>query len=220
MTTDNRGNGQSVLASLRALVPDRHLTFLEALRIAELQATRLLRLTHSDEAPVPCEVVTELPRISVERRDLPTSGLSYWNGESWVIALNQSEPTTRQRLTLLHEYKHILDHGRTDALYHGEGHRTAAQQAEQAADYFAGCALIPRTALKRAWAHGVQRSRDLAQYFEVSRRAIEVRLAQVGLSDESDRCSPPLSRRQESPTTPSHRQLSLTWLTSTEPECA
>lgn len=118
------------------------------------------------------------------------------------------------------EYKHILDHGRTCALYQGKGQRTAEQQGEQAANYFAGCALIPRTALKRAWTQGLQRSRDLAQYFDVSRRAIEVRLAQIGLSDDSYRCLPPPRERQEEAEVRTHRHLSITWITPTEPEYA
>ena len=73
--------------------------------------------------------------------DLPTSGMSHWDGQAWVISLNAADSLTRQRFTLLHEFKHIIDHGHADRLYHDTGRRSAAEQAEQAADYFAGCVL-------------------------------------------------------------------------------
>jgi len=179
----------SVLASLRSLVPTRALQFSEALRIAELQANRLLQLLAITDGPVPSEIVSELPRIQVRYRELPTSGLSYWNGETWVIGLNRAEPRTRQRFTLLHEYKHILDHGRAEYLYRADGRYSAAERAEQVADYFAGCALMPKRLVKRAWGEGMQRTSELARLFDVSERAIRFRLTQLGLADQSARCS-------------------------------
>jgi Zn-dependent peptidase ImmA (M78 family) len=197
MKNYNLENSRSVLSSLRALIPPRRCQFHEALRIAELQATRLLELTRVEAAPIPNEIVSELPRIEVRYRDLPTSGLSYWNGQNWVIALNRSEPWTRQRFTLLHEYKHIVDHGSVRSLYLGGGGRTPEQQAEQVADYFAGCVLMPRRLLKRAWGSGLQTPGRLARHFETSERAVGVRLAQVGLTDSKRRCNwpEPNSRR-------------------------
>ncbi len=53
----------NVLTSLRDLVPIRPLTIVEALRIAELQATKLLELQGVTEPPVPEEIITELPRV-------------------------------------------------------------------------------------------------------------------------------------------------------------
>ena len=58
---------QSVLAMLRALVPNRPLTPSETLRIAELQANHLLRHFQIETAAVPEEIVSELPRIRVVR---------------------------------------------------------------------------------------------------------------------------------------------------------
>lgn len=56
-----------------------------------------------------------------------------------------------------------------------------------AADYFAGCALVSKRDLKRAWGYGIQRPVDLAAHFNVSEPAIRVRLAQTGLDVVSDR---------------------------------
>jgi Zn-dependent peptidase ImmA (M78 family) len=187
-TTNTSTDQRSVLALLRSVIPSRPLRFSEALRLAELQANRLLELTQIHEAPVPSEIVSELPRISVRYGDIPTSGMSYWNGENWVICLNRREPETRQRFTLLHEYKHILDHGRTRQLYTGSDRHSPAEQAEQAADYFAGCVLMPKRLIKRAWGEGLQEPRALALRFDVSAKVAEVRLAQVGLTESRSRC--------------------------------
>lgn len=181
----------SVLASLRSLVPPRHLTFTEARRIAEIQAARLLQLLDLTDLPIPAEAITELPRIRIQRiRDLPTSGISFWNGQNWIIQLSGLEPIVRQRFTLFHEYKHIIDHYAADWLYTGDRNHSAAQQAELIADYFAGCALIPRRALKSAWGRGIQRPAALAEHFATSVQAIEVRLDQTGLREPRTRCTP------------------------------
>lgn len=182
----------NALARLRGLFPKRDVLFSEALRLAELQASKLLELSDIGCWPVPSEVVSELPRIRLAYTDLPTSGLSHWDGQAWAIFLNEDEPPTRQRFTLLHEFKHIVDHGRTGQLYRGNHRVTAAQQAEQAADYFAGCVLMPKRFLKRAWGEGLQHPERLAEEFEVSARAIEVRLTQLGLRAPRARCTPPL----------------------------
>src|SRR5262249_10940153 len=106
----------SVLASLRSLSPDRLLSLDMALLVAERQAERLLRLRNVTSAPVPVSIVTGLPRITVDRDpDLPrhaASGCSHWDSQAhvWVISVNPEEPSTRQRFTILHEYKHIIDH--------------------------------------------------------------------------------------------------------------
>ena len=100
-TTPNEN--RSVLASLRAVIPIRPLEPGEALQVAELQAARLLELTDHTETPLDCTVIAELPRLRVRQEPLPTSGMSFWDGHSWVIVLNRDEPRTRQRFTLLHE---------------------------------------------------------------------------------------------------------------------
>lgn len=182
-------SARSVLASLRALIPQRTVTFTEALRIAELQAARLRSLLDVTDDSLPEEAIAGLPRIRIVRRVLPTSGMSYWDGQSWVIALNAREPETRQHFTLLHEYKHILDHGHADRLYGTRSGSNTSQQAEHAADYFAGCALMPKRLVKRAWGTDIQTPEALADLFDVSPRAAQVRLAQLGLTEPVQRCA-------------------------------
>lgn len=208
--TETNDSPPSVLAALRALVPERDLRFHEALRIAELQAATLRKLTGTTDGAASEAIVADLPRIAVVYRKLPTSGMSYWNGRAWIIALNGGEPLTRQRFTLLHEFKHVMDHGRTHQLY-GTG-QAAEARAEQACDYFAGCVLMPKQLMKRAWGQGIQQPAKLAEQFDVSPRAAEVRLAQLGLAEPVDRCA--ASRRARlGPHRGSsyYRQLSSNW---------
>lgn len=88
MTTKTRnertGTTPGVVASLRALMPNRQLTFAEACRMAELQANTLLKLTGSASAPVAEAVITELPRLEVRRAgNLIGSGMTSWSRGMW-----------------------------------------------------------------------------------------------------------------------------------------
>ena len=187
MHTTTTHPGGSVLASLRALAPAHPITLDEALRLAERQANRLLELCGGPTVPVPSSIVTDQPRITVEHDpDLPAhaaSGCSDWDirRRTWIISLNPTEPRRRQRFTVLHEYKHIIDHpspGIRPARYAYQ--RPAA---EIVADYYAGCVLIPKRLLAGAYYDGIQRPTELAQLFDVSQEAIQVRLAQIGLGE-------------------------------------
>lgn len=182
----------STLRQLRSLAPIRPVSFAEALRLAELQANRFLAAMNITEQPVPIDILTELPRLQIRYQpDQPTAGLSFWNRDHWLIQLSADQPHTRQRFTAFHEYKHIIDHPMQHLLYQGDRRNTAHVQRELAADYFAGCLLIPRRALKAAWCSGIQRIPQLADLFDVSRQAIEVRLMQTGLRETPPRCGSP-----------------------------
>jgi Zn-dependent peptidase ImmA (M78 family) len=176
-----------VLRQLRVLVPSRPVSYAAALRLSDRLARRLIELSGIQTMPVPVEIVTQLPRIEVEIDPyMPalTSGLSVWDahGAHWVISLNASEPRTRQRFTTLHEFFHIVVHNRAQA---GLFRALSDRQVESLADYFAGCVLIPKRFLVRAWAAGVQRPELLAAAFAVSPRAVEVRLEQVHLTGQT-----------------------------------
>lgn len=177
----------SLLASLRAVVPPRKVVFAEALRLAELQASKLIVHLDTSGSESIEQHLLSLPRLRVHYADLPVSGLSHWNGQRWIITLAGSDGPARQRFTLLHEFKHIIDHGHKARLYPGDRLRSPDAQAEAAADYFAGCALVPKRQLKSAWGSRIQRVSDLAAHFGVSEAAIRVRLAQTGLDAVMDR---------------------------------
>jgi Zn-dependent peptidase ImmA (M78 family) len=184
-TTDQR----SVLASLRSLVPQRYILPWEALNLAELQANHLLRHFQIDSAAVPEQIVSEFPRVRVIREEgLPVSGAAHWNGRYWIITLNADEPLVRQRFSLMHEFKHVLDHTTKHFLYHDRSFQTAGEQAERVADYFAACLLMPKRVVKRLWCHGNQNIVLLAENLGVSTQALRFRLDQLGLTEHPQRC--------------------------------
>lgn len=184
-------SSRSILASLRALTPRAQLTFEDTQWLAERQASKLLELLDCTDGSVRDDRVASMPRLRIVRETLPTSGLSYWTGTEWIIALNSGDSPARQRFTLLHEFKHIIDHPHARALYRNQW------QAERAADYFAGCALIPKRELKRVFCGITQDIEQLATHFGVSREAIRVRLEQTGVVDPdtftfAPRCARPV----------------------------
>jgi Zn-dependent peptidase ImmA (M78 family) len=143
---------------------------------------------HHDGA-LPEQLITGLPKVQVERfSPLPVSGATEWSNGRWLVLLNGSEPATRQRFSMAHELKHILDHRFIKYLYEGIPAPDRAQWIEHVCDYFAGCLLMPRPALKRAYVSGLQDAASLAAYFDVSPAAVQVRLSQTGLSEPTARC--------------------------------
>lgn len=200
--TDTNTNARGVLALLRALVPQRQLSFNEALRIAELQANRLLEHFGINTAAVPDEIVSELPRIKiVTELGFPVSGAAHWNGRHWIITLSADEHRRRQRFSLMHEFKHVLDHTTKDFLYQDRPNSSAHDQAERVADYFAACLLMPKRVVKRLWFEGPQSIERLADKLQVSPAAVRYRLDQLGLTDEPARClaMTPSVRRRRNP---------------------
>jgi Zn-dependent peptidase ImmA (M78 family) len=177
----------AVLGQLRALVPQRAMSYAESLRLAERLAARLLELYAIDAMPVPVEIIRGLPKITIQvDPHMPelTSGLSIWDTRQaqWIVSLNPREPLTRQRFTTVHEFFHIVVHNRAAR---GLFQFLSDRQIELVADYFAGCVLVPKRFLLRAWTAGVQQPERLAATFGVSVRAIEVRLDQAGLIGNS-----------------------------------
>lgn len=124
----------------------------------------------------------ELPRIAVRLGpDLPVSGCAQWVSGRWLISLNASEPWTRQRFSLAHELKHVIDHPAVNIIYAGE------QQAEHLADYFAACLLMPRRYVRAVWYEGMQGLGALSEHFGVSERAMALRLQHLGLREPTPR---------------------------------
>lgn len=63
----------SVLTELRSVAPVRPLGLAQSLRVAELQAERLITLCRVSRPPVATEVIARLPRIHVVRTGLEVS---------------------------------------------------------------------------------------------------------------------------------------------------
>lgn len=177
------------LTTLRDLMPPRALTQGQALRIAELQAQRLLELSGIKEPPVPASVITDIPKILVKRIvPWPVSGATSWTKGAWNVIIKGDEPYGRRRFTLAHEFKHILDYRSIDVAYPSTQFMSHRQRAEAICDFFAGCLLVPRTWLKNAWANTTQDTKELAALFQVTPAAIQTRLLQTGIVERSPRC--------------------------------
>jgi hypothetical protein len=171
-------------------MPNRNLSFTEAKTVAELQANRLLNLAGSTTAPFSEEIITELPRIEVRRSSrLIGSGATAWSRGRWQVRLNAAEPLTRQRFTLSHEFKHILDAASEDVIYrHLPAGPARERHIEAVCDHFAACLLMPKAQVKQLWGQGVQEVAHLAWRFEVSQQAMLIRLQVLGLVDPMPRC--------------------------------
>jgi Zn-dependent peptidase ImmA (M78 family) len=178
-----------VLHSLRALSPTRPLHYVEAIRVAELQADRLLGLQGVEGPPVRESVITDLPRFQVARVMLVdrASGASKWSKGQWVIVVNAAHPPARQRFSIAHEFKHCVDAPLDGYLYCADPRINPKEQAEQAANFFAGCLLMPRRWVNAAWVSGVRDVHRLAVRFDVSEQAMAVRLNQIGLLETPNR---------------------------------
>jgi Zn-dependent peptidase ImmA (M78 family) len=180
-----------LLARLRELIPHRGLSPAEARYVAERQAALLLAHSGTEKPAVAETVVTDLPFVSVTRRPgFPTSGMATQTDSGWVIVLRAEEAKNRQRFTLLHEFKHVLDDPFIERLYPTRGGYSPEDRAERISDYFAACVLMPRMWIKRDWAGGgIQDIDRLARRYQVSRVAMALRLAELRLLPPTPRCA-------------------------------
>jgi hypothetical protein len=178
----------SLITALRDIVPLHPLRPVEAYRLAELQADTFLKDLCITEPPVPIQVVGDLPKLQVRYvANWPSSGMTKWTHATWTIVINSSEPPVRQRFSLAHEFKHILDDRFKDIIYPDNGPMGEERLQESVCDYFAGCLLVPKRWLRQAWKSGTTSSFLLARQFDVSEAAMRVRISQLGLGLEPGR---------------------------------
>lgn len=141
---------------------------------------------------MPETIITHIARLQVERVGLgDTSGATEWSHGRWLILLNEHEAPCRQRFSLAHEFKHVLDNPFVGVLYPPAHGLSAAERRERVSDYFAACLLMPRAWVKRWYCdEGVQDLSRLARRFDVSTAAMRYRLFQIGLTEPAVRCAP------------------------------
>jgi predicted transcriptional regulator len=166
-----------IFTEIRLMRPARRLTRLEARRIVERQAAKLLRLREAFEAPIPEEVISHLPRIEVRRSHGlgSLSGICHWESNHWRITVNARHALVRQRFTIAHEFAHVLDAPFKRVV--------APELAEELADYFAANLLMPKRLIYRAWGDGLQDTQALARHFNVSVAAMRWRLDELRLDE-------------------------------------
>lgn len=177
-----------LIETLRALAPKRPLTYGESLQVARLQAARLRKLVEAKEAEM--NLIWLLEQKAVPVHLVPSHELNEESGLTTnavdgklQMFVNRSEPPVRQRFTLLHEFKHVLDFNDADTLHAKLGtgdQQRQANQIEYIANEFAGQALMPVNLVKRIWF----KTQDLAlaaSLFNVSREAMQTRLERLNL---------------------------------------
>ncbi len=138
------------LSGLRRLLPKRPVTFAEALVVAECQANRLASASGQLTGSVEAHDLLKLTPITLEATapadmEHHSGGSSYQHGR-WVIRLNTGESSTRQRFTLAHELKHIIDAANPKAYT-----RLTDRQIERVCDHFAACLLMSKLTVYRLW---------------------------------------------------------------------
>jgi Zn-dependent peptidase ImmA (M78 family) len=167
------------------MTPTRPAARWEARALAERQAHRFHHLLHITDGPFPSEAIASLPRIQVsyapKRR---IAGALRWTGKAWSVVINSEDTQGRQRFSLAHELKHLIDHPSRHLLYRDHWSSSAELQAERAADYFAACLLMPKAWLKRLfYTEGIRDARVLARELDVSTAAMRYRLDQLKLHE-------------------------------------
>ncbi|MGH8903161.1 MAG: ImmA/IrrE family metallo-endopeptidase [Egibacteraceae bacterium] len=185
----------TIIKTVRHMMPARPVTLGEAYLLAEQQATRLLELLDIRHAPVEVARIGDLPKIEIAveprwRMDRLAGFSRRWENGRWLITVNKQDTPGRRRFTLAHETKHILDHTIHRIAYAQLGYgddQKQAKQIESICGHFAACLLMPRLWVKRAWANGIQDVEALAGLFNVSLTAMNVRLFYLGFTTGDDR---------------------------------
>lgn len=166
---------KSTLHNLRCLLPQRPVSYGEAITVAEHQANRLAALLGAESRRVDEADLTALTRMGIERvpglATVGTSGHSRYQQGRWVISIDGGESLARQRFTIAHEVKHIIDSARP-RLYA----QLTDAQVERVCEHFAGCLLMSKRAVYRLWGEGVRTPEALALACRVSVAAMVVRL--------------------------------------------
>ncbi|HXA55128.1 MAG TPA: ImmA/IrrE family metallo-endopeptidase, partial [Solirubrobacteraceae bacterium] len=113
--------------------------------------------------------------------EIPVKGLlgaSKPNAKGGDILFDSTLPAAEQRITLLHELKHIIDGGHATRL-HTRGRRTGG---EQLCTDFAFQVLMPAAWLRNDWNNGQRNATELAGRYRVPIEAVEQRLHALGLT--------------------------------------
>ncbi|MDQ7903091.1 ImmA/IrrE family metallo-endopeptidase [Phytohabitans sp. ZYX-F-186] len=185
-------------------MPHRHLTRGESFALAERQANYALQLTGQTRPDVHLDWILDLPKVEVQlapRYKMDgLAGFTTFTHGRYFIMVNKNDNHTDRRLTLAHEFKHLLDYTAASVIHRALGYGDAARQAqyiEDICDHFAACLLMPRIWLKRAWIAGIQDISALAGLFTVSEEDMEKRLRFLGFLDDGPRPLKSYFRREK-----------------------
>jgi len=181
-----------LIAMLRAVPPKRPLTYGVSLHVVRLQAWKLRTWLDAMDEPdlniiwlrkqkaVPVNFVSS---ITLGEQSGLTSDAITGRLEMFI---NDAEPHVRQRFSLLHEFKHVLDWEDAHILHAKLGSGDPGRQKRQIellCHEFAANVLMPTHLVKRLW-YGLRDVTTTAAMFNVSAEAMTVRLEKLGLVGE------------------------------------
>lgn len=179
---------RTLISELRRIAPHRPLTYGESLQVARLQADRLRRWLNADQPDF--NLIWLLKQTLVPVSFIASYKLGEQSGMTTdqvsgqlEIFINGSEPPLRQRFSLLHELKHVLDFIDASVLHRNLGRGNTERQKAQVeliANEFAAHALMPTPLVKREW-FAWQDLETVANVFNVSVEAMATRLEKLGI---------------------------------------
>lgn len=142
--------------------------------------------------PVDLEAMAKALGIDVEYSTFPddrsiAGKIEQTSRGCFRIRINSNDPANRQRFTLAHEIAHYILHrdmlgsGVTDrGLYRS----SLSDNTERQANRYAATLLMPAPLVRKIYAEGRQSAHELAQTFQVSAAAAEIRMIELGLKDQ------------------------------------
>jgi hypothetical protein len=190
MKTPTKATMRALIAELRSIAPKRPLTYGESMQVARVQAARLRRWVGGEQPDINLiwlvkqrlVPVNFVPRYKLEHSGLTTDEVS----GTLEMFINNNEPLLRQRFSVLHEFKHVLDFDDAHVLHAklGSGYRRKQRdQIELICNEFAGNVLMPTALIKREW-FAWRDIATVANIFNVSAEAVTTRLEILGILGE------------------------------------
>lgn len=177
-----RAHTDRLVQRLRDLTPPWAISQSRARQITERQAKLLLAAANITTPPVPIEIVSGLDGVHVyPLPEIPVRGLlgaSKPSAKGGDILIDSTLPLAEQRVTLLHELKHIIDGGHLTRLHQRGQYSTG----EQLCTDFALSVLMPAAWVLNDWNNGQRNTTELAERYQVPPHAVEQRLHALGVT--------------------------------------
>jgi hypothetical protein len=169
------------ITALQALVPRSGLDHAEALVIAEVQATALLKMIQAEQPPAPIKDLARHLDV-VTKYDPEARPIGYHNmqHDTWYIGYGD-EAVTGRDATIAHQLKRIIDAPFGDSLYPPVEVMATTLRQYYVAEYFATCLTLPARWVERAWRREEHDVRQLAELFAVTPEAMLFRLKTLRL---------------------------------------
>jgi len=172
------------IPTLQTLVPRTGLDHTEALIVAEVQATALLKMVGVVQPPVPVLILAQ--HLDVECVHDPAAreiGYHQERGDSWCVGYGDLTPAGRDA-TVAHQLKLILDAAfDIDELYPPVAVMAPMLRRHHVAEYFAQCLTMPGAWVQQAWRRGERDGELLAERFGVSTASMMFRLRTLRLGE-------------------------------------